>query len=410
MAESGASHGIARTSRVRSGEQRQKDLERIDKYRALEDQVRQHATNKNFSPDVFQLTSKLLRLNPEYYTVWNVRRRCLISGLFSEPSDGSSCSKESPSTSRSDNTATSFECSSPTSLTSTQPSPECQTTGKSGTTVDLELIKSELNFTIPLLLESPKCYWIWSYRLWVLNQAIERLERPVARRIWEEELGLASKMLSKDRRNFHAWGYRRHVVAQLESDGLGGGSMVEAEFEYTEKMFRTDLSNFSALHSRSRLIPRLLDERGATDPQRKAFLDKELNMIRDALNVGPEDQSLWYYHQFLVFNLVTTVGRPTITPAFTFEERSSYLKREIEEIKDLLEDYEDVQLIYEALVDYTLYLCRLEKRKPTEEEREELVSWVGKLKELDPMRNGRWADLERDQGLVELLPGGSKLA
>ncbi|KAK4166744.1 geranylgeranyl transferase type-2 subunit alpha [Cladorrhinum sp. PSN259] len=421
MAESGASHGIARTSGVRSEEQRQKDLERIDKYRQLEDEVRQHVAKQKFSsPEVFQLTSKLLRLNPEYYTVWNVRRRCLISGLFSKQSLGSSCSTESWSSSRCDTTATSSVESSSSSLTATPPSPAPLTAGKSGTTVDegdadadaeaekkdFDLIKSELYFTIPLLLESPKCYWIWSYRLWVLNQAIERLPAPVARRIWEEELGLASKMLLKDRRNFHAWGYRRHVVAQLESPALGGGSMVEAEFEYTEKMFRTDLSNFSALHNRSQLIPRLLDERGATDAQRKAFLDKELNMIRDALNVGPEDQSLWYYHQFLVLNIVTTVGRPTITPAFTLEERISYVSREIEEIKDLLEDYEDVQLIYEALVDYTLYLSRLEERKPTEEEREDLVSWVGQLKELDPMRNGRWADLERDQGLVELLPGG----
>lgn len=129
-------------------------------------------------------------------------------------------------------------------------------------------------------------------------------------------------------------------------------------------------------------------------------------MIRDALNVGPEDQSLWYYHQFLVLNLVTIVGRPTITPAFTMEDRVSYLTREIEEITDLLEDYEDIKLIYEALIDYTLYLCQLEERKPIGEERENLVTWVKKLQELDPMRNGRWADLERDQGLTELLPGG----
>jgi geranylgeranyl transferase type-2 subunit alpha len=96
----------------------------------------------------------------------------------------------------------------------------------------------------------------------------------VARQVWEAELGLASKMLGKDRRNFHAWGYRRHVVAQLESVALRGASMVEAEFEYTYRMIQTDLSNFSAWHSRSKLIPRLLDERGADDAARRAFLDK----------------------------------------------------------------------------------------------------------------------------------------
>ena len=139
---------------------------------------------------------------------------------------------------------------------------------------DLGILKNELGFTIPLLMEFPKCYWIWNYRSWLLQEAIKRLDVPVARRIWEEELGLVSKMLNKDKRNFHAWGYRREVVKQLESAVLNGKSMVESEFEYTSKMIRGDLSNFSAWHNRSKLIPRLLDERGADDPDRKGFLDK----------------------------------------------------------------------------------------------------------------------------------------
>lgn len=77
----------------------------------------------------------------------------------------------------------------------------------------------------------------------------------------------------------------------------------------------------------------------------------------------------------------------------------AYLRREIEEIKDLLEDYTDVQLIYEGLFDYTLYLCQLEGRQPDVGERADLAAWLGKLKELDPMRQGRWADLERDLAL-----------
>lgn len=139
---------------------------------------------------------------------------------------------------------------------------------------DFEVIKSELGFTVPLLMEFPKCYWIWKYRAWLLQQAIERLDAPVARRIWEEELGLDTKMLTKDRRNFHAWGYRRNVVSHLESAILNGKSMVEAEFEFTTKMIRVDLSNFSAWHNRSKLIPRLLDERGADDADKKKFFDK----------------------------------------------------------------------------------------------------------------------------------------
>jgi len=123
-------------------------------------------------------------------------------------------------------------------------------------------------------MEFPKCYWIWNYRTWLLEQAVERLAAAAARRIWEEELGLASKMLTKDRRNFHAWGYRRNVVGRLESPELEGESMAEAEFAYTTKMIHVDLSNFSAWHNRSKLIPRLLDERGASEAERQTFYDE----------------------------------------------------------------------------------------------------------------------------------------
>lgn len=146
--------------------------------------------------------------------------------------------------------------------------------GSAGQQNDLEVLRSELGFTVPLLMEFPKCYWIWDYRSWLLQAAIERLEPPVARQIWEEELGLDTKMLTKDRRNFHAWGYRRHVVKHLESAALGGKSMVEFEFDFTTKMIRVDLSNFSAWHNRSNLIPRLLGERSSDDAARRKFFDQ----------------------------------------------------------------------------------------------------------------------------------------
>lgn len=102
-----------------------------------------------------------------------------------------------------------------------------------------------------------------------------------------------------------------------------------------------------------------------------------------------------------MLNLVTTADRPTIAPALATEDRVTYLTRELVDIKDLLEDYDDVKLIYEALMEYTMYLCQLEERKPDADERAQLVEWLGKLKKLDPMRNGRWEDVERDYGLAE---------
>jgi geranylgeranyl transferase type-2 subunit alpha len=90
-----------------------------------------------------------------------------------------------------------------------------------------------------------------------------------------------------------------------------------------------------------------------------------------------------------------------MTRGLTTQDRVAHLTREIDEIKDLLEDYTDVQLIYEGLFEYTLYLCQLKGRQPDAGERADLVAWLGKLKQLDPMRKGRWADLERELGLKE---------
>ncbi|KAK7416575.1 Rab geranylgeranyltransferase [Neonectria magnoliae] len=410
------SHGVARTVRFRTDEQRQHDIERIQKYRSLEDQVRLQTVDSHYGQETFHLTSKLLRLNPEYYSIWNVRRRCLISGLLSKPSAGLSPSKASPSISATDTLTTSFAASLPSCSTETQQAPNPPTVGKSGTIPELEsasaaddasrqeqditTIRTELAFTIPLLMEFPKCYWIWNYRLWILQQATERFDVTIARRIWEEELGLVSRMLTRDRRNFHAWGYRRHVVTQLESQVLDGRSMVEPEFEYTTKMIHVDLSNFSAWHNRSQLIPRLLDERKADDASRKSFLDKELDLVREALNVGPEDQSLWFYHQYLVLNLVGQTGISLIAPKLTIDERKAYILHEIVDIKDLLEDYADIKWIYEALVEYTTALWQLTGQAREDEEQRDVAQWLGRLRALDPMRNGRWVDLETQLNLA----------
>ncbi|KAF4961609.1 hypothetical protein FSARC_10138 [Fusarium sarcochroum] len=396
------SHGIARTARSRTEEQRKQDLEKIQKYRSLEDDIREKISDNNYGPETFQLTSKLLRLNPEYYTIWNARRRCLISGLLSKPSDGSPPSKESQNSSATDTHTASSDVSSPSSSTETPPRPDPPTAGKTGTTTDsdadAEVIRAELGFTVPLLLEFPKCYWIWNYRLWTLDRAIERLDVSLARRIWEEELGLVSKMLTKDRRNFHAWGYRRHVVAQLESPVLNGQSLVEPEFQYTTKKIHEDLSNFSAWHNRSQLIIRLLDERKSDDESRKEFLDKELELVRDALNVGPEDQSLWYYHQFLVLNLADPTSKRQIAPVLTLEERKSYIDREVTDIKDLLEDYDDIKWIYQALIEYAIAQRQLTGQPFESESQSDVTSWLENLRKLDPKRNGRWSDLEKELG------------
>lgn len=239
--------------------------------------IQRKIAEREYTLEVLELTSKLLSKNPEYYSIWNIRRRLLICGLFSKPSESSSeLESHLPSSGPSESLTSGEISSSSTSasselLTTTQADPHHPNRGKSSTI--LELIQADLDFIFPLMLGWPKCYWIWNYRLWLLKQANVRLTADIARGLWQRELVLVGKMLTRDSRNFHGWGYRRTVVSQLEDPKLNGSSMVESEFAYTTKKITEELKNFSAWHNRSKLIPRLLDERKASATERRQFLD-----------------------------------------------------------------------------------------------------------------------------------------
>lgn len=86
-------------------------------------------------------------------------------------------------------------------------------------------------------------------------------------------------------RNFHGWMYRRFVIGNIENPRGGqykpegqGVSLVEQEFAYTIKMVQGvgGMSNYSAWHNRSKLIPRLLKERKYGEQQRMDFLEDGL--------------------------------------------------------------------------------------------------------------------------------------
>ncbi|ATY67225.1 protein prenyltransferase [Cordyceps militaris] len=400
-------HGVPRIERDRSPEELKNDLEKIAKYRALEGQLRAQTSESRFDPVTLELTTKLLRINPEYYTVWNARRRCLISGPFENknqkvlPKRGlgrHETSKEPIDAPQHLSTTDSSEngqrhCRSSTSQRGTTLSEKYESGDGANSSHSSDIIRDELVFTVPLLMAHPKCYWIWNYRMWTLEQATLLLPIEMGKSIWREELGLVGKMLDRDRRNYHAWAYRRYVVSHLESAELQGQSMAESEFAYTTKMIEDNLSNFSAWHNRAQLIPRLLAERNADDSSRRAFLDKEFAMVDNGLNVGPEDQSLWYYHQYLALNTAEQPADLAIVPGMIIGDRVKLLSREIEFIKDLLEDYNDVKWIFEMLIEYSLLIYKLRNEPLSDEKKSEIEGWVAIIMKLDPQRSNRWKQL-----------------
>ncbi|KIW06500.1 uncharacterized protein PV09_02935 [Verruconis gallopava] len=348
-----SSHGIPRVAKESDSE---KEREQIREYRCLVESVNTRIQAKEFTADTLDLISQLLKKNPEYYTIWNHRRLVLLHHF--------------------DTTAT---------ATAEKPSQNAETSIE-------DTIRNDLVFIVPLLIQYPKCYWIWNYRQWLLEEAEKRLEKSVARKFWEEELGLIGKMLTRDERNFHGWGYRRFVVGKVESMRTPEeGTLVEQEFAYTDKMIKAKLQNFSALHYRSLLLPRLLAERLADGTSRRMMLHQELDRMQEAL-IDPFNQSAWFYHQFLMSSIGNELPEDQrIVQDLSIPEQIAIYEQELERIKEIEEDFDDCKWVYEALLIYTLAYSKLDGVEPVN--RNQLQCWLAKLSKLDPMRRGRWEDL-----------------
>ncbi|KAF3048145.1 Rab geranylgeranyltransferase [Didymella heteroderae] len=330
-----ASHGISRGSGpvVRSEEARQKELQQIEAYKDLSDLVNTKVAERQYTFEVLGLVTKLLNENPEYYTVWNHRRRVLIA-LVAEQTQ----------------------------------SPD-------------ELLQGDLQLTFVLL------------------QSL--LGPDAAQKLWSGELQLVNKMLHADSRNFHAWSYRRIVVSKIERLGSStdstdaNSSLAQSEFDYTTKMIKTNLSNFSAWHNRSQLIPRILREHDADAKARRAFLASELELICEAINTDPFDQSIWFYHQYLMSTISPSCAPENlIVQDLTNGDRQKYYETEMEYIKEILEDETDCKWIYEGLLGLAEAYLEVDAGTAVVTTKD-MRAWLAELKRLDALRRGRWEDLER---------------
>lgn len=395
-----AQHGVPRVSAAavdKSEATRDKERKQIEQYRSLEKEVAEKvcatpntqaaSTNTarkiragDFANTTFQQISSLLQQNPEYYTIWNYRRILLLDVFNKELKSGNSA------------------------VTETQPEMAGSVTLTLAQQEIAMLVKEDLQFLIPLIKQFPKCYWIWNHRSWLLATATEHLPAQTALQLWQGELALDGKMLALDSRNFHAWDYRRKIVGELER--LSNKSMVEHEFEYTTKMIQSNLSNFSAWHNRSQLIPRLLEERNASAEDRKKLFDGEFELITTALYTDPYDQSLWSYHQYLMSTLdpsspinATDYARNTaVLPPLNNADRLAYLEQELESIMEMLDGAEDCKYIYQALLEYSSRLLEVDAGNKTVTTKE-MTEWLAELRKIDPLRVGRWNDLEMKMNL-----------
>ncbi|KAK9155604.1 hypothetical protein Sjap_003084 [Stephania japonica] len=213
-------------------------IEKAAKLRSLQSLVLHNHQNKIYDKEALEVSSKLLELNPEFYTAWNYRKLAVESALLSE---------ENSDTIRA-------------------------------------ILNEELKVVENALRRNFKSYGAWEHRKWVLKKEYSSVD---------QELQLLDQFQKADSRNFHAWNYRR-FVAKLKN------LPAKEELKYTTNMIESNFSNYSAWHSRSVILSHLLKEKPQGFNSKHDVLKEEYDLVHQALFTDPDDQSGWFYHLWLL--------------------------------------------------------------------------------------------------------------
>lgn len=329
-------------------EKRALEKGKIDAYRGLSTAVNTFRKDGKHDKEALEQNTKLIKINPEFYTMWNYRREILTEGILPGLKD----SEERD-----------------------------------------VFLESELKFVQECLMRFPKTYWLWNHRKWCLETSVSP--------DWKKELAMVTYALSKDERNFHAWNYRRYVLAKYEETlpEAHRGAVKPKEFEFTEEKINKNFSNFSAWHQRSKVIPELMEEsrQGKCTDEKlvtklkdpKAFFQSEMEYVKNAIFMDPNDQSVWLYLRWLL-------TKPDIIyPGVTVEEHVEVVQATIAEIEELYADEKDCRHCIYWIVFYTLFLYDLKKESIPESVKETLIKHIAELKDKDHLRKGQYEDWEK---------------
>ncbi|KAF8516926.1 rab-protein geranylgeranyltransferase [Hysterangium stoloniferum] len=335
------SHGVKRLKESPEALQarRQREISKIEQYTTLSNQVlgRRHAGD--FSEESLDLTKHLLAINPEFYTIWNYRRNILSSGIFPR---------------------------------------------KTAKEIN-DILAGDLALTMAALRQYPKVYWIWNHRKWCLEHVPDGPgddQYGWRKSVWAHELYVVEKMLDADARNFHAWDYRRYVLARSYAP-----HSPYQELAYTTRKIEANFSNFSAWHQRAKIYS-VLWQTDVGEGERTKTRDREFELVKQAMYTDPADQSVWLYHRWLV-----GLGGKG--------ESRDLLEREITGIEELMEIEPESKWCLDSLVYYKSLLLRHSYSDTLAHECIELLS---KLRELDPFRKRRYIDMANDMTNTREIP------
>lgn len=280
-------------------------------------------------------------------------------------------------------------------------------------------LSEELTLTRKCLERNPKAYGAWFHRKWCLLQQRTLHLHPDNQddetMVLQQEMHLTERFLNLDERNFHCWNYRRFLVGclcgstsgeivfentvvfgsqvgntnqqQQSFDGEGGTlcpipvmdtnkiqELLDSEFDFTTEKIQQNFSNGSAFHYRSKLLPFLTAS--------KFSLADELDLIHNAIFTEPDDQTAWWYYDYLL----------THYSGNSDEESEPFDAIDLESEKELLEELIDAESgrTKWGLLALFRVLSLMENDEGLDERKKEILTT---LIDLDPDRCARYQDM-----------------
>ncbi|KOX68050.1 Geranylgeranyl transferase type-2 subunit alpha [Melipona quadrifasciata] len=202
-----------RTTAEQEALKKKERAEKLSRYRIGMSIVFKKRKDKIYDDELMMVTERMV--NPDIYTLWNIRREAFTNNDWDEK-------------------------------------------------LLEEFYQNELRLTENCLNENPKSYWVWYQRIWITNHLAECN--------WKKELMLCTKCLNLDDRNFHCWNYREFVVQKA-------GISPEEEFEFATSKILNNFSNYSSWHYRSLLLSKMFhnSDQNGIDEKKKQELDLVMN-------------------------------------------------------------------------------------------------------------------------------------
>ena len=360
-------HGRRRQTPEEAAARREASLPRVKALRALQADVVRRRRDRVHTAESMAVAGRLLEINPDVAVAWNFRRECIRSPGGSGRDDANTDAASSAAAREGRAGVASAGDDAAGVIGSPPDDAEATTADPTRPASYVPPLEDELALTEKTLRKNPKGYGSWHHRRWT----VERLAATDAKEATlRREMALISQMLDVDDRNFHCWNYRRFVVSLMD----GGRAIDEAELEYTTRKIELNFSNYSAWHSRTKVLPKVSD-------LSKEALDREYELVQQAFFTEPEDQSGWIYHRWLTAQTLMGArdGDGDDAAAMETLRREAGLCRELSE----MEPSSKWPVVTRA---------RLVRATGTESGRIEAGTEFARLASLDPMRVGYYCD------------------